>query len=655
MSILKYAILVPILVFALPGASVAVELSYGTFLGGSGSDSVARIDCSEGRYVVGGFTSSPDFPMVFTGYQSGPAPDSFSGDGFIAIFDSENQLEHSTLFSGNLSEYLRDILVLPDGIVTVWDTESTDLGDFYPNAPPSNAGSLNVMIVKYSSDLKTVEWGYSLAGNDWDFAATLAAGAGKIVCVGRTYSTDLPSENSPPYDDGGGYILVLDAQTGAMIHLRYFYHGDITGAVVLDDGSILISGFFWWSEAPPVSQDAADTTVAGEFESYVAKCDENLSVEWLTYLGGNYDESAAELRWHEPSRSIIAVIATNSTDMPVFDTYWPNNYVGSRDIYLCALDEFGREFQWGGYLGGSEWDITPQLLLDDSGHMVVGIETLSLDLPVGDQVLEPRPSEGMRNHGYVAAISLENRTMSSATYFPGNGHHEIYDLGLLDQEIITVGYIRPSLSPDIFTPTPDAYDSTVVGFSEGSILRISDENIVGIEAPPFTTSVSGPRVVISWPDDGRTYQAEIVRGTSVQTLSVLHRGGDCIAEDLLTNVETQMRSLYRIRDLDDPTTVLYEYVLDPAPRTGVVTVSVTTQGSELILRSPDFTADRTEIAIYDLRGRRILLTESALSFQDEQPIHVLPLAELSRFPNGAYLVKAEFGGRHATGKLLLNR
>lgn len=655
MSMQKSALLVPILVFTLHGASMAVELSYGTFLGGSGSDSVARIDCSEGRYVVGGFTSSPDFPMVFTGYQSGPAPDSFSGDGFIAIFDSENQLEHSTLFSGNLSEYLRDILVLPDGIVTVWDTESTDLGDFYPNAPPSNAGSLNVMIVKYSSDLKTVEWGYSLAGNDWDFAATLAAGAGKIVCVGRTYSTDLPSENSPPYDDGGGYILVLDAQTGAMIHLRYFYHGDITGAVVLDDGSILISGFFWWSEAPPVSQDAADTTVAGEFESYVAKCDENLSVEWLTYLGGNYDESAAELRWHEPSRSIIAVIATNSTDMPVFDTYWPNNYVGSRDIYLCALDEFGREIKWGGYIGGSGWDVDPILVLDDNENIVVGIQTLSHDLPLGDEYLEPRPTPAMINHGYIATIPIETRDLAFATYYPGDGAHIISDLDLLNNEIVTVGYIRPEFSPEYFAPTPDAYDSTIVGYSEGSILRISDEAIVGISPSRFSTTISGPRVVISWPDDGRTYQAEIVRGTRVQTLSVLHSGGDCITEDLLTNVETQMRSLYRIRDLDDPTTVLYEYVLDPAHRTGVATVSVTTQGSDLILRSPDFTADRTEIAIYDLRGRRILLTESALSFQDEQPVHVLPLAELSRLPNGAYLVKAEFGGRHATGKLLLNR
>lgn len=433
---------------------------------------------------------SSDFPVTVFGYQSDHIADPIFGDGILVRFDLNDIPVCGTYFSGNYSEDIRSLMIVSDGIITVWETESTDLGQFYPNAPPPEETTHNVMIVKYSLDLSEVIWARSIAGNHWDYFEDMALAGDNLICVGESYSTNIPGANPNPSSFGSGYVLLLDAADGEITGFRFLYPGSIHDVVGFPDGGFALSGHHWTDERPQPTAGAADTSYAGASEAYLAKYDANVALEWLTYLGGNGDDYHPTLAWHESSRSYVTSWQTTSGDLPVVSTFW-NNTRGERyDIYICALDEHGREIRWGGYLGGSGDENASFTVLDDDDNLVVGIGTKSIDLPLVEGHLEPVPDESLTTSGYLARIPLATRTLAIATYLPGNGYHWMQDIELLDGEIITVGSNREGYSDGILIPTPDALDPVSAGYSDGTVLRIRDEGIVGIE--PHTTTPPPP-------------------------------------------------------------------------------------------------------------------------------------------------------------------
>ncbi len=71
-------------------------------------------------------------------------------------------------------------------------------------------------------------------------------------------------------------------------------------------------------------------------------------------------------------------------------------------------------------------------------------------------------------------------------------------------------------------------------------------------------------------------------------------------------------------------------------------MTITQTTTSLLFQSPGFTADRTEIAVYDLRGRRVLATTSTLSFRDDVPTHVVERSVLSHLSSGTYVAVASW-------------
>ncbi len=76
-------------------------------------------------------------------------------------------------------------------------------------------------------------------------------------------------------------------------------------------------------------------------------------------------------------------------------------------------------------------------------------------------------------------------------------------------------------------------------------------------------------------------------------------------------------------------------------------------GSTLYFQSPSFTADPAEIALYDLRGRRVLRTTSPLTFREGVPTHAVSRDVFRGVPTGAYVAVATFADRTAKGRFIL--
>ncbi len=369
----------------------------------------------------------------------------------------------------------------------------------------------------------------------------------------------------------------------------------------MDDGDIVVAGTSDLGCELPWTSGSADSTFAGEFEGFVARLDEGLDLEWLTYLGGEDWDTNLTLAVRRRTNGLVVGMSTPSSDMPIHGMEWPGGYVGSSDVYLCELDGEGRNILWGGYLGGTASDGLESMTVDDADHLIVGMNSNSLDLPTTGDALG-RPTDEW-THGYVATIDLSQRSLENATYLPANASHELRGLGVMNGSVLAVGGMLTDYSTDYFIPTSSAWDTTLEGYSEGYLVRFTNEVVVGVEDLAFEVDVELPRVVLTWyAVDADRFEAVVQRGTTRRRLPISTDGATCRCEDVLGLSEMEVQGIYSVRHVSEPEKVLYEYVLDPARPVMRSSMRISTTPTHLLFQSQDFTDDPTEIAVFDLRG-----------------------------------------------------
>jgi hypothetical protein len=177
------------------------KLYWSTYLGGYGGSvgapeevNALRIDALS-NIVVAGTTSSPNFPVTTSAYQT-----VFGGqtDGFVARFgNSSGALLQSTYLGGALSDSINALALDFHGNPYV--TGSTSSQDFPVQGPlqNTNAGGMDAFAVKLNTTLSSVIFGTYLGGYGSDQANAIAVdGETSIVVAGQTGSGNLPVTGS---------------------------------------------------------------------------------------------------------------------------------------------------------------------------------------------------------------------------------------------------------------------------------------------------------------------------------------------------------------------------------------------------------------------------------------------------------------------------
>ena len=183
-------------------------LTFASFLGGSGDDGANAMSVgANGEFVVGGYTTSADFPSL-NAVQS----KSGASDGFITRFDSSNAINFSTFLGGSGADSViaLDISPLDGRIIAAGMTQ----GGFPVTGgaiQPNFAGGLSDGFVArfgasgagYAPDFATYLGG---SGDDWVSAIDVDS-AGGIYLTGTTTSgSSFPRVNFIPFAEtrGGG-------------------------------------------------------------------------------------------------------------------------------------------------------------------------------------------------------------------------------------------------------------------------------------------------------------------------------------------------------------------------------------------------------------------------------------------------------------------
>jgi hypothetical protein len=278
-------------------------LLYSTYLGGSQYDYLYQIavDSTSGGLVGVGFTYSPDFPLanpvqpalgtpasafgfrlnadgnrlLYSTYLGGSGSASGNAvalDGFGNAYFAGNATAFQTTagavnncctfvekLSATGSEVYGALLQADMGLAIAVDSLGAayvagySTASSFPNNPPgartSNAGGGDAFVAKLSPDATSLTWATFLGGSGYDFANSIALGAGNVVYVGgQTSSSDLPvTAGAVQQTYGGGtdaFVASLSADGNSFKWLTYLGGGkhDSLTSLAVGSGGLILAG-----------------------------------------------------------------------------------------------------------------------------------------------------------------------------------------------------------------------------------------------------------------------------------------------------------------------------------------------------------------------------------------------------------------------------
>jgi len=420
-----------------PTLSGTASLLFATYLGGSGTDSLAgvAVDASGNIYVAGS-TTSGDFPPSPNAFQS--VPESAAQHGFLSRLtpglNSSYSLSYSTYLSGTGADTVTGLAIdTNQNAYVTGDTTSRDgAGNYFPANPngfqtASNypAGGTQFFASKIntngSGQLSMLYSTYF--GGGYPVGATAVGGgiavdtAGSAVNMYITGTTNMPAVLGPNGEHGFPIfnaqlnclnVCITSTNTDAFVakinpnqpasnpvYSTYLGgSGNDTGTAVAVDssGNSYVTGSTnstdWCTSCVSGYQTAFG---GGTTDAFIAKIGNIVGsvypMTYFTYLGGANDETGAAI----VVDSVQAAHVTGWTDSPAptfpvtTDAPQPNFKGGQWDAFAGSISTTLSGAGAGDfltYLGGSGTDQGMGIAIDVFGNTYVAGTTTSTDFPL---------------------------------------------------------------------------------------------------------------------------------------------------------------------------------------------------------------------------------------------------------------------------------
>ena len=285
------------------------QLEYGSYLGGTRSDAATAVALGPGGNLVyvGGYTSSPDFPV--RGAAAQPKLNG-STNGFLSAIDVQSgKLLYSSYLGGTGEDRVTAIAVDAGGKVYV--AGSTDSKN-WPNmelARFGNVGKTDGFIVRLDPTGKLSPLGVRIGGSREESLASIDLDAhGDVYAVGTTNSSDFPVKGANLGKVGSGFVVKISGK-------RF---GDKRGSVV-------------WSRRIGGHGDDALLSVSAGLRGAIFVCGRSGSTDFPTteraiyrHLEAQNDSTLAELRlrWPDSIRYFCGRDAPPKRELVQRRSYW---------------------------------------------------------------------------------------------------------------------------------------------------------------------------------------------------------------------------------------------------------------------------------------------------------------------------------------------
>jgi uncharacterized repeat protein (TIGR01451 family) len=481
--------------------SAGFYLEWSSYLGGSGDDQAFGVAVdTPGNVYVSGHTTSTDFPVTASAYQTTCPVDSSGGcsTSFVSKVNPKGTaLVYSTYLGGSngLGESAYGIaLDASDNVYLSGITGSPN----YPTTPGAYQtqcgtdglcnGTFDGFVTQLNSTGTAVLASTFLGGNSYDYTAGIVVNPNAIYVSGSTVSPDFPVTASAAQPVYGGASSGCVVTTGTC--------GDVT----------------------------------------ITKLNTGLTtLQYSTYLGGSLDENPG-LSMAVDANGYMYV--TGQTDSPNFPQVSPLQAAyggGSSDAFITQLTPAGA-IGYSSYFGGNGEDFGYRVALDPSNNVYITGGTLSTNLPVTTHAVQHTcGTDGNCNGGFfdawwakiILSANLSMTDKAPATVASGanltytltaknNGPDPARSLSVTDATPTGTTFVSATPNTGTCTVPPVGGTGTVTctvgSVANGSTLKIT--LVVNVNA------ASGSVLTDSATVTSTTYDPNLTNNTAIATTTV---------------------------------------------------------------------------------------------------------------------------------------
>jgi gliding motility-associated-like protein len=317
---------------------------------------------------------------------------------------------------------------------------------------------MDISIAKFSSNGSNLLYSTYLGGsNSSEFPHSLIVDPvnSELIMLGTTGSSNYPiktgcfdtSFNGGTSTDVDGYVNLEDgcdivltrfSANGSTLvgstflggtkndglnqsNLRINYADDSRGEVFLDSSGNIYVATCTRSNNMPITPSAAQSTLSGDQEAYVAKFNSDLTTLLAaTYLGGSEDDAAYSIKI-DGSGKVFVCGGTHSSNFPTTAGTYDNSYNGGiSDGFIARYNNTLTSMERATLLGTNEYDQSYFLDLDDEDFV------LTVGQTEGDYPISPNVYSNANSGLYIQKFNNDlTNSIWSTTIGNGNGHPNI--------------------------------------------------------------------------------------------------------------------------------------------------------------------------------------------------------------------------------------
>jgi hypothetical protein len=366
------------------------------------------------------------------------------------------------------------------------------------------------VVVRYTLDAETSQYGFALAAYDKSYSITIdpllkstyvgGSGtdqahalaihpiSGDVYVAGESTSANFPGTTGGAQPTRGGFFEAFVSRFDSTLtaRLQSTYLGTATSdeyahalAIHPVSGAIYVAGYTS-SDNFPGTAGGAQAAFGGDiFDAFVSRFDAALTaLEQSTYLGGSgsspfaYDFASA-LAIHPTSGEVYVAGHTDSTDFPRTAGGAQATNGGDRDAFVARFNSGLTVLLQSTYVGGSASDEAVAIAIHpSSGDIYVAGTTRSADFP--GSASGAQPTRGGVQDAFISRFNAALTTLTQSTYLGGIESDPAYALAIhpVSGEIYVAG---ATLSFDFPGTAGGAQAAIGAGFLDAYVSRFNAE------------------------------------------------------------------------------------------------------------------------------------------------------------------------------------
>jgi hypothetical protein len=354
--------------------------------GGNGNEYLTDAACSQDLLIVCGSTRSTDLPTSENALFSEPLG---LGDGFIAIFDLDGNLQYCTYIGGSSTDFCTSICIQGNELHVVGTTWS-DQFPITPNAFQKRLyGNTDVFYMRLHLSSYALEYATYLGGSGEEYCASLCVVNEEAVLYGRTSSRDFfLTENAYNRSFNGGewdLFLISLSRLGLPTYSTYIggSRNDFASAMEISpDEKIFVVGRTY-SFNYPITPTAIQLDLNGLSDGFVSVFDpKTKSLLYSSFFGGDKTEYPESIAFIDTT-PVITGRTFSENHFPLTSNALQGKFAGGwSDGFILCLDETAFSLVYASYLGGDNRDSIDSIVWSGKPNQVyMAGRTMSSAIP----------------------------------------------------------------------------------------------------------------------------------------------------------------------------------------------------------------------------------------------------------------------------------